>query len=169
VGSLSRGKGAANLLASYAALLRAQPAFRLRLVGPAVDAEGKHASLTLQRDFPDRVSVQPRCSREEAMDLLRQSLFVFSPALRYGWGLIGDAWGTGTPVLSRTEHYDLRDGMNCLVAPDAQTFVHHATSLIEDGALFDSVAAGGRETLQTHSLDTVATILWNILQQAPRA
>jgi len=168
VGSLSRGKGAANLLASYAALLRAQPAFRLRLVGPAVDAEGQHASRTLQHDFPDRVSVQPRCSREEAMDLLRQSLFVFSPARRYGWGLIGDAWGTGTPVLSRTEHYDLRDGINCLVAPDARTFVHHATSLIEDGALFDRIAAGGRETLQGHSLDAVAEVLWNILQQTPR-
>ena len=163
IGSMSKGKGAGHLMRAYAALLHALPGFRLQIVGPAVDAEGEHTVRTLQEDFPNQVKVLPRCSRPEAMALLRRSLFVFSPAQRYGWGLIGDAWGTGTPVISIIEHYDLADGSNCLVAPDAPAFVRHATALRDDAALFERVTAGGYTTVASHSLDAAAGILWGEL------
>lgn len=166
IGSMSRGKGAGHLLAAYSALLQALPEFRIQLVGPAVDEEGRQAVETLKGKFPDRVTVLLRCSREEAMALLRRSLFVFSPARRYGWGLIGDAWGTGTPVISIVEHYDLVDGRNCLVAADAASFVKHVTALRDDAALFERITAGGRTTVQGHSLDAAAGVLWTHLQSA---
>jgi hypothetical protein len=164
IGSLSRGKGAAYLQEFYGALLRTEPEFRMLLVGPAIDEEGQRASRSLHDEFPDRVEVLAGCSRAEAMDLLRASLFVFSPALRYGWGLIGDAWGTGTPVISRTVHYDLKDGVNCLVAPDAATFVRHAVALKNDEVLFATITKGGTETVAGHAPEVVAETLMGVLR-----
>ncbi len=165
IGSLSKGKGAGQLLTVYSALLHAHPDFRIQLVGPAVDEEGERTIKTLQEHFGNRVTVLPRCSRQEAMALLRRSLFVFSPARRYGWGLIGDAWGTGTPVLSIVEHYDLSDGHNCLVTPDSDSFVRNVAALRNNRSLFERITAGGQKTAGGHSLEVVARVLWEHLQQ----
>lgn len=164
IGSLSRGKGAAYLQEFYTALLRAMPEFRMIIVGPAIDEEGQRASRVLHDEFPDRVEIRAGCSRAEAMDLLRASLFVFSPALRYGWGLIGDSWGTGTPVISRTEHYDLKDGANCLVATDAAAFVRCAAALKDDEGLFARITKCGSETVAGHAPEVVAETLMGILR-----
>jgi len=169
IGSMSKGKGAGHLLRAYAALLHALPEFQLQIVGPAVDAEGEQTVRTLQQDFSKQIHVLPRCSRPEAMALLRRSLFVFSPAKRYGWGLIGDAWRTGTPVISIIEHYDLSDGKNCLVAPDATAFVRKATALRDDASLFNRITAGGYATVADHSFDAVAEILWVGLRSVMRS
>ena len=164
IGSLSHGKGARFIQEFYTALLTAEPSFRFLLVGPAIDDEGRKAAETLHRRFPDRVTLMTGCSRSEAMHMLARSLFVFSPAHRYGWGLIGDAWGTGTAVLSRTEHYDLKNGENCLVVPDESAFVMHAQALKKDAGLRRRITAGGSTTVAAHTPAAVAEALKGILQ-----
>lgn len=164
IGSFSHGKGARYLREYYGALLEAMPGFRLHLVGPAIDEEGAAMLRDLGGQFGDRVQISTGCPRSEAMTLLQRSLFVFSPAARYGWGLIGDAWGTGTAVISRTAHYDLEDGVNCLVAPDTAAFIRHARALADESALRERITEGGTATVSAHAPDAVAGALAGILE-----
>ena len=168
IGSFSRGKGARTLGEFYGALLEAMPAFRIQLIGPAIDEEGAMMLAGLQRRFGDRVQVSSGCPRDQAMAILGRSLFVFSPAARYGWGLIGDAWGVGTAVISRVEHYDLKDGANCLVAPDVATFERSVRALAEDPGARERITTGGRATVAAHAPDAVAATLGAILNDVLR-
>jgi hypothetical protein len=168
IGSFSHGKGARYLGEFYGALLDAIPGFRLQLVGPAIDEEGTAMLGGLKQRFGSRVEVRGGCPRNEAMILLGRSLFVFSPAARYGWGLIGDAWGLGTAVISRTEHYDLRNGENCLVAPDVDAFVRSVRTLAEDAGARERITAGGTATVAAHAPDAVAATLEQILRDVLR-
>lgn len=168
IGSFSHGKGARYLGQFYGGLLKAMPAFRLQLVGPAIDEEGTAMLAGLQQQFGERVQVRRGCPRSEAMVLLGRSLFVFSPAARYGWGLIGDAWGMRTAVISREEHYDLHEGVNCLVAPDVESFQRCVSRLQTEQGLRERIVAGGKATVAAHAPDAVARDLAAILRDVIR-
>lgn len=156
VGSLSRGKGAATLLDFFSALLTRQKDFELQLVGPALDPTGKAAVAQLQERFPGRVHAETHRPRPKALELLSESLFIFSPGHRFGWGLITDAWSTGTPVLALEQHFDLKDGVNCLVVRTAEQFVDAVATLRNDASAWENLAAGGLAAIREHSIDAVA-------------
>ena len=166
IGSLSRWKGAQHLQQYFAALLRALPNLTLTLVGPAVDQTGIETLRLLQGQFGKRVRVEDRCSRPEALALIASALFTFSPAQRFGWGLIDDSWGCGTPIVSVSEHYDLRDDENCLVAHSEADFVRQVRALQTDAFLRDRLAQAGRVTVTSHGVDHVARTLLATLDEA---
>lgn len=169
IGSLSRWKGAQRLQQYFATLLQALPDLTLTLVGPAVDQTGIETLRILQGQFGERVRVEDRCSRSEALSLIASSLFTFSPGQRFGWGLIDDSWGSGTPIISVAEHYDLRDNQNCLVAHSEADFVRVVRSLQTDPSLRDRLAQAGRATIASHDVDKVARILLATLHEAAAA
>ena len=166
IGSLSQWKGAQRLQEYFATLLQALPEFTLTLVGPAVDETAIETLRTLQRQFGERVRVVDRCSRPEALSLIASALFTFSPAQGYGWGLIGDSWGSGTPIISVAEHYDLREDHNCLVAWSETDIVRLVTALQTDTSLRNRLAQAGRATIASHRVDNVARILLDTLNEA---
>ena len=157
IGSISKPKGAANLERHVGALLTSDPHIRVRIIGPATDRLGEDALRALRKAWPDRVSYLKSCSRSEAMQQLASAHFVFSPGVSSNWGLIGDAWNAGTPVLSPSEHYDLDDGENCLVCREAEDFVAAVRRLRGDGALWRRLSQGGSRTVrELHSVQSVA-------------
>jgi glycosyltransferase involved in cell wall biosynthesis len=168
IGSLSRWKGVERLAQYYRAALEAFPDFRVLIIGPAVDTEARRAMDTLHASFPGRVELRTRCSRPEALELLHTSLCVLSPATHYGWGLIGDAWSSGTPVVSVKEHYDLLHEKNCLVASSAEDFVQCIRSLREEEDLRTNITAGGYVTAREHSPARVSEHLHAALERFGR-
>lgn len=169
VGSLSRNKGALVLRDYFLFLLRNTRDFRLALIGPPTDASGAETISTLRDAGGSRVDIRRHCSRAEAIELVSRALFVLSPGRRLGWGLIGDAWSVGTPVIAHACHYDLIDRENCLLAPDASTFFEAVAQLQSEESVWNKLSTGGRETvLNLHSLGLVADRLGNALGLSSR-
>jgi glycosyltransferase involved in cell wall biosynthesis len=169
IGSLSRYKGAETLFDAIAALQDAQPDFRWELVGPAVDEQAKQGLSRLLGTFPQSVHHRETCTREEALQLLRTPLFVLSPGERWGWGLIGDAWTVGTPIVAHAEHYDLRSGVNCLTFGSSGEFVGKVRLLQEQPELWERLSAGGVASAEEHTILHVAAVLRDGLSSVLRA
>src|SRR5213593_1745576 len=106
--------------------------------------------------------------RSEAIELIARSLAVISPHHFGGWGLIGDAWQCGTPVIGVDSHYDLQEGSNALVARSAADFVSAVRRLRSDAPLWQALSAEGQRTAESgHGVDVVARQLLEFLRAAP--
>jgi glycosyltransferase involved in cell wall biosynthesis len=166
VGSLYRWKGAARLAEYGARLLAEDPQAKLEVVGPALDRTARRA---LERLAPWRAGGRfrhiERLPRAEAMAHISRSLAVLFPHPRGGWGLIGDAWGCGTPVIAVDSHYDIKDGVNALVAPSAGQFVAAVQRLRRDAALWQALAREGSRTAELkHGVELTAGHLLEFLR-----
>ena len=159
IGSISRAKGACVMQHYFSALLEAMPDFRLSIVGPPTDKAGVEAIEALRAAGGNRVDIRSSCPRTEALELIGRSQFVLSPANRLGWGLLGDAWSSGTPVIAVGSHYDIRAGENCLIAEDSATFVDQVIRLQRDTNLRKKLVDAGYETAYRHSIETVSAAL----------
>jgi glycosyltransferase involved in cell wall biosynthesis len=148
----------------FSALLEAMPDFRLSIVGPPTDKAGGDAIEALRAAGGSRVDVRTHCPRTEALDLIGRSQFVLSPANRLGWGLLGDAWSSGTPVIALGSHYDIRAGENCLIAEDSATFVDQVIRLQQDARLRKALADAGYDTASRHSIGAVSAALMQGLE-----
>ena len=119
----------------------------------------KQAINSLKKLGNARVEIRESCTRSEALELIGQSFFIFSPVNWWGWGLIGDAWSVGTPVISIGEHYDLKAGVNCYIAPKPDDFIAAIQHLKNNRVLWQKLSTQGLKTAQAHSLEAVASIL----------
>jgi glycosyltransferase involved in cell wall biosynthesis len=140
--------------------------FRLSLVGPPTDKAGMEAIEVLRAAGGNRVDIRNNCPRTEALDLIGRSQFVLSPANRLGWGLLGDAWSSGTPVIAVGSHYDIKAGENCLIAEDSATFVDQVIRLQQDERLRKALVAAGSDTAARHSIENVSAALLQGLELA---
>jgi len=169
IGSLSQDKGVIRLVDYLLALLKEYQDFEIVLVGPKIDKTARRAIATLQQEGKNRVKLFDHCSKEKALDLIASSLCVISPGQRFGWGIIGDAWTTGTPVITAGLHYDLLDGVNCIFAPDVLAFLGHVYGLKSDKSLWTKLSDGGLTAAASHDVDVVATMLLEGLRSTLRA
>jgi len=158
VGALHRWKGAKRLGEYCERLLRGDPESKLVIVGPVGDKVARRAIAGLQSwSAEGRFRHVERLPRTEAMELIGRSLAVISPHHRGGWGLIGDAWRCGTPVIGVDSHYDMREGSNALVASSATDFVSAVRRLRSDAQLWQALSSEGQRTAESkHGVDVVA-------------
>ena len=166
VGSLYRWKGAERLGEYCERLLRDDPESKLLIVGPVGDKVARRAIDRLQGWLADgRFRYIERLPRTEAMEHIGHALAVISPYHFGGWGLIGDAWQCGTPVIGVDSHYDLREGLNALVAPSAADFVSAVRRLRSDAQLWQALSSAGKHTAESkHGVDVVAGQLLEFLR-----
>jgi len=105
--------------------------------------------------------------RPQALRVIGESLAVFCPSDAMGWGLVGDAFNMGTPVIGVGEFYELRDGVNGLVAAAPADLARCFEALRSDPALWNRLAeAGGRCVLEEHSPRAVGQGLLQALRRA---
>jgi glycosyltransferase involved in cell wall biosynthesis len=164
VGSLSRGKGAARLFAMYAHLLDSDPSLRVSIVGPPVDRFTQKELRRFLNQYSPRISWVRSSSRKEAMSLIRRAHFVFIPAASLHWGLICDAWSNRTAVISVGEHFDLKAGVNCLIAETRARLIQQVNSLNDDRLYQQLTDQGFWEYENKHSTDVVAAKLGRFLE-----
>jgi glycosyltransferase involved in cell wall biosynthesis len=171
VGSLYRWKGAERLGEYCERLLRDDPQSKLLFVGPVGDAVARRAVERLRPWLADgRFRHIERVPRNVAVELIGQSLAVLTPARHGGWGLIGDAWRCGTPVIGVHGHYDLRDGANALVAPSAADFVSAVRRLRSDERLWQALSSEGQRAAESqHGVDVAGKQLFEFLRRQPCA
>jgi len=167
IGSLSRVKGAADLSSFWAHALAELAGFTLTFVGVPVDSAGI-AALQVMKELKEKGTVRlgDRMDRGAATELLGRGLFVFSPGKTFGWGLILDAWRTGTPVIARSAHFDLEAGVNCLIANDPAEFTACIRRLQEDQRLWEDLQTGGLRSLRDHAVESVSSRLLDALTES---
>jgi glycosyltransferase involved in cell wall biosynthesis len=165
VGSLSRWKGAERLAAYLDHLLRAEPEACAVVVGPATDDCARQALARLAQWGPHRCRHVPHLPRAQALATLGNALCVLAPSDGMGWGLIGDAWNTGTPIIAASDYYDLDMGRNALPAADADRFLAAYRRLRDDAALWTALADAGRDCVrERHSVEVVARAYYHAVQ-----
>ena len=166
VGFLCRWKAAKRLGEYCERLLRDDPQSKLVIVGPVGDKAARRAIDSLRGWLAEgRFRHVERLPRSEAIELIGRSLAVISPLHFGGWGLIGDAWGCGTPVIAADSHYDIQEGSNAVVAPCAADFVSAVRRLRSDARRWQALSSGGQHTAESqHGLDVVAGQLLDILR-----
>lgn len=166
VGSMSHWKGAANLGRYIDAFLAASPDARVTLVGPPGDRVAARALARLAR-WGARCEHITSLPRPEALRLIGDSLAVFCPSDAMGWGLVGDAFNMGTPVIGVGEFYELRDGINGLVAATPADLARCFETLQTNAALWHRLAEAGRRcVLEEHSPQAVGQGLLHALRRA---
>ena len=151
-GAFSRRKGTDRLADLLPALLQQTPTRRVVLVG-----EGRTGVVRqLVRQFGHRIIYRPGLPRREVLALLSRAAYGISPARCGGWGLIGDCWAVGTPVVVLASDYDLTDGVDALVGGDVAGVVARVQALYAQPGLAPQLAAAGyRRYRRCHSAAAV--------------
>jgi hypothetical protein len=80
-------------------------------------------------------------SRESCLELINKAFFSYSPAVRGGWGFIGDSWAAGTPVIVTHNHYGFRDGEDSIVTSEAK--ITERINQLLDIEYFNKISNGG--------------------------
>lgn len=169
IGSMSHWKGAANLGRYIDAFLAASPGARVTLVGPPGDKVAERALERVAR-WGDRCEHIPSLPRPDALRLIGESLAVFCPSDAMGWGLVGDAFNMGTPVIGVGEFYELRDGSTGLVAAMPADLARRFEALRTDAALWHRLAEAGRRCVrEEHSPQAVERGMLEALRRAAAA
>lgn len=124
----------------------------------------------LRRQFPDKIKHISAMPREECLKLISSSYFCYSPAVRGGWGFIGDAWAMKTPIAVTCNHYDFNDGIDSIVA-DTDTIAGRINSLYNDSGFYEKIAIGGYERFKdNHSAEKVGQryldVCFNVIKES---
>jgi glycosyltransferase involved in cell wall biosynthesis len=146
IGAFSRRKGTDRLGELVPALLTQTPTRRVVLVGTG----RTRVVRWLTREYGDRINYRPGLPRRDALALLARAAYGICPTVHGGWGLIGDCWAVGTPLVALASDYQLNDGVDALVGGDVEGVVERVRGLCGDAALAHALAAAGHRRYQRH-------------------
>ena len=112
IGAFDDHKNLPEFLKTIPILLDETPLNEFHIVG-----DGKYSFVVEQllQNYPCNIKYTKSISRIDCLQLLRSSYFAYTPSTRGGWGFIGDAWATGTPLVVSSNHYDFIDGKDSLI------------------------------------------------------
>lgn len=109
----------------------------------------------LRKLFPDKIKHISTMPRDECLKLISSSYFCYSPAVRGGWGFIGDAWAMKTPIVATYNHYSFNDGIDSVVT-DSERIVERINGLYNDSGYYKKLAIGGyRRFKDNHSAEKI--------------
>ena len=157
IGSQAWWKGARNLQRYGCELLREQAQAELLVVGPLLDATAREAVAALKQAGGERVTHLTHLPRKDALAAIGSSLCVLLPSDIRGWGAVGDAWNTRTPVIGVDDFYELQDEQNALIVRRPEGIGAAFARLRDDAALWERLGTNGMSLIRReHTVDTVA-------------
>ena len=95
----------------------------------------------LKELYPNKLIHIISLDREDCLKLIKAALFSYSPAIRGGWGFIGDSWAAGTPLIVTHNHYGFIDDEDTIVANKSNIAVR--INQLYDPIYFKSISTGG--------------------------
>jgi glycosyltransferase involved in cell wall biosynthesis len=101
-------------------------------------------------------------SRTDALRLIANSYYAYSPVKTGGWGFIGDCWSAGTPIVMTHNDDYVTNGVNALVAENQFDLVKIINRLYEDAEIYEKLQTNGYEEYGKRRADVVGDELYNI-------
>jgi len=166
IGAFDPHKNLNELLITIPKLLQQSPLKEFCVVGT-----GQYLGVIeqLKARYPESIRHFQSLSRDECLQLIRDSFFSYSPATRGGWGFIGDSWALGTPVVTTHNHYGFCDDVDSVVT-SPEEIVNRVKSLYENEPEFERVGAGGHKRfLEHHTAEAVGSRFLEICTLAVRS
>ena len=120
----------------------------------------------LRKTFSNRIKYVKTMPRDECLRLIKSSYFCYSPAVRGGWGFIGDAWAMKTPLVATYNHYEFNDGIDS-IATNAENIIERIKQLYSDTSYYEKIAIGGyRRFQENHRAEKVGERYLDVCSKA---
>ena len=160
IGSLNPFKNTQEFEHTLPLILEKTKTKQFTVVGP-----GPHAPIIkkLKERYGEAISYVNQLSRTEALKLISNSHFAYTPVRTGGWGFIGDCWSMKTPIVMTHNDNYVTNNVNALVARDENDLVVNINRLYEDAQLYQNLQTNGYEEYEKRNADVVGDKLYNIL------
>ena len=171
VGRLAPVKRFDLLVATFARIQQFRPGARLVIIGDGPEADNL-AQLVRDLGLTECVTLAGRVSREELVATYRDAALLVSMSHSEGWGMtITEAAASGTPcvVTNNVGHRGaVIDGETGLLVSDDDMFANRVNDLLEDGALWNRMAAQSFAHAKTFSWDLCAEQILTVIANEVR-
>jgi glycosyltransferase involved in cell wall biosynthesis len=117
----------------------------------------------LKDKYGEAISYVDHLPRTEALRLISNCYYAYSPVKIGGWGFIGDCWSMRTPIIMTHNDDYVIDSVNALVAKDETDLVSSINRLYDDAELYRKLQTNGYEEYEKRKADVVGDKLYNIL------
>jgi glycosyltransferase involved in cell wall biosynthesis len=138
IGSFDKHKNLYELIETIPLILEKSLIDKFYIVGGGEDIDIIHEIKNL---YADKIIHLTSLTRVQCMKLIGNALFSYSPAVRGGWGFIGDSWAVGTPVIVTHNHYGFRDGVDSIVTNPVE--IAERINQLRNIEYFDIISNGG--------------------------
>lgn len=136
IGAFDRHKNMNELARTLPYIFERTQIERFIIVG---DGENFSTLSKLKLDYPNKIVHLQSLPRNSCLELIKSSFFAYSPAVRGGWGFIGDAFACGTPLIVTKNHYSFNDGVDSIVtSPDM--IACRINNLVSSQKLYEEIA-----------------------------
>jgi len=106
-------------------------------------------------------------SRTEALKMISNSYYAYSPVKIGGWGFIGDCWSMRTPIVMTHNDNYVTNNLNALVAINENDLIANINRLYEDTKLYRELQINGYREYEKRKADVVGDNLYKILLTVP--
>jgi glycosyltransferase involved in cell wall biosynthesis len=146
-------KNSEELLDMLPLILERTPTTEFVIVG---NGEISEELEKLERQWHGKLRYHKELSRKEIWELLASSYYAFTPVISGGWGFIGDAWSSRTPLIVTHNGYEFTDGKDAILGDPKQLDLL-ITELCHNHQLYRLLQDGGESRYnQFHTAKRVA-------------
>ena len=162
VGSLYPFKNTQEFEITLPMILKETPTKELLVIGP-----GPHSKIIqkLSRQTAGTIKHLYGLPRLEALRLIAESYYAYTPVIVGGWGFIGDCWSVKTPlVMSHNDNYVVNN-FNALVSEDFAGLISNINRLYDDPECYRMLQQNGLIESKKKTAKIVADGLYQIFQK----
>jgi glycosyltransferase involved in cell wall biosynthesis len=138
IGSFDRHKNLAEFMETIPLIFENTKIDQFYIVG---DGEDLFVVENLKKLYQNKIIHIKSLDRENCLKLIKSAFFSYSPAIRGGWGFIGDSWAAGTPLIVTHNHYDFNDGDDAIVVD--KTNIAERINQLYDPLYYKTISANG--------------------------
>ncbi|MGD0645046.1 MAG: glycosyltransferase [Candidatus Bathyarchaeia archaeon] len=117
----------------------------------------------LEQRYGEAIRYVNHLPRTEALRLISNSYYAYSPVKIGGWGFIGDCWSMRTPIIMTHNDNYVINNVNALVANNENDLVASINRLYEDTEIYQTLQTNGYEEYEKRKADVVGDKLYSIL------
>jgi glycosyltransferase involved in cell wall biosynthesis len=160
VGSLYSFKNTQEFEKTIPEILEKTKTKQFVVVGP-----GSQASTIkkLEQQYGSSIKYISHLSRIEALRLMSNSFYAYTPVKIGGWGFIGDCWSTRTPIIMTHNDDYVVNEVNALVSKNENELIANINRLYNDAELYQRLQSNGYEEYEKRKATVVGDKLFDIL------
>ncbi len=162
VGSLKPEKNTQEFETTLPRIIKETCTKEFIVIGP-----GPHAKLIqkLQKDSHGAVKHFYGVARNEALRMIAESHYAYTPVAFGGWGFIGDCWSVKTPLITSHSDNYVTNNVNALVSKDYDSLISNINRLYDSKECYETLTYNGFEESTRRTAKAVANELCNIFQR----